>query len=286
LTPPSSDAISVVISTYQRADACERALRSILAQTESPLEVLVCDNGSTDDTQERMSGWERQDPRVRYLRTQTNSGTPATTRNLGIEHARGELIAFCDDDDAWLPGKLATQRTALALEGADAIATNALRTDGSTYFPAAAASWRPTRSDLLWANPIITSSALVRREELLSAGGFPTEPRLSGLEDYATWLELARRGTQFVVLADALVRYDDSSGDRLSLDRVRIELAVARLAWSHALRDRMTPADLRAALRRTAGAVHVVGAEALTAFRRSRDGAGTGGSTRDRGVDL
>jgi glycosyltransferase involved in cell wall biosynthesis len=286
LTPSDSDAISVVISTYQRPDACERALRSALNQTEPPLEVLVCDNGSTDDTEARMREWERRDERVRYLHVSRNSGTPATTRNLGIEHARGDLIAFLDDDDEWLPGKLAAQRAAFARESADVIATNALRLDGSIYFPGAPPAWRPTRLDLLRANPIITSSALVRRDHLLSAGGFPTDIRSKGLEDYVTWLDLAGRGGRFLILGEALVRYDDASGDRLSLDRLRIQLAVTRLAWWHALRRPIRLAGVKAALRHSAGVVYVFGAEALKTLR-ARGHAGRRSRSRlDRGVDL
>lgn len=285
MTPADQDAISVVISTYQRPDACERALRSVLTQTESPLEVLVCDNGSTDNTEARIRAWERRDSRVRYLRAAQNSGTPSTTRNLGIEHARGKMIAFLDDDDEWLPGKLAVQRVALATDSADAVASNALRSDGSVYFPDARPTWRPTQADLLWANPIIASSALVRRDQLRSAGGFPTDIRLKGLEDYATWLELARRGARFLVVGDALVRYDDSSDDRLSRDRVRIELAVARLAWGHALRAPVRLAEMKAALRHSAGAVHISGAEALTALRARAQAVRRGRSPLNRGVD-
>jgi GT2 family glycosyltransferase len=284
LTHADQDAISVVISTYQRPDACERALRSVLRQTELPREVLVCDNGSTDDTEARMRAWERRDQRIRYVRTSQNSGTPSTTRNLGVEQARGEFVAFLDDDDEWLPDKLAAQRVALATESADAVATNALRSDGSIYFPDARASWRPTPTDLLWANPIIASSALVRRDLLLSAGGFPTELRLKGLEDYATWLELASRGARFLVLGDALVRYDDSSGDRLSRDRARIEMAVARLAWGHAFRAPVRRAEMKAALRRSVGAVHVSCAEAWTAVRAGAGAVRRGRSPLNRGV--
>jgi glycosyltransferase involved in cell wall biosynthesis len=285
LSHADRDAISVVISTYQRADACERALRSVLAQTEPALEVLVCDNGSTDDTETRMREWEAREERVRYLRVATNSSTPATTRNLGVEHARGELIAFLDDDDEWLPGKLAAQRAALAAGGADAVAGNAVRSGDTLYFPHAPATWHPTRADLLWANPIITSSALVPRRHLLSVGGFPTDSRLRGLEDYAAWLELSGRGVRFLVLGQALVRYEDASDDRLSRDRARIQLAVARLAWSHALRRPPTSAGLRAAVRHSAGAGYILGADVLARLRArararsagSRSGAGRRG---------
>ena len=269
MTPSHSNAISVVISTYQRPEACERALRSVLSQTESPLEVLVCDDGSADETGTRMRDWELRDKRVRYLRVPHNSGTPATTRNLGIEHARGDWVAFLDDDDEWLEGKLAAQRAVLAKEGADAVATNAFRSDGSIYFPNAPSIWRPTSLDVLKADPIIMSSALVRRELLLAAGGFATDIRLKGFEDYAVWLELAGRGSRFVVLGDALVHYDAGSSDRLSTERARIQVGVTRLVWKHALRN-TSPARIRTALRSSVALGHVLTSEAWTWLRVQR----------------
>jgi teichuronic acid biosynthesis glycosyltransferase TuaG len=267
--PSDSATISVVISTYQRPEACERALRSVLAQTEPPLEVLVCDDGSADDTEARARDWERRDERVRYLRAPHNSGTPATTRNLGIEHARGDWIALLDDDDEWFPDKLAAQRAIMAVEGADAIATNALRDDGRLYFPDAPPLWRPTSLDVLKANPIIMSSAMVRRESLLSIDGFPTDIRLKGFEDYALWLELAGRGTHFLVLGDALVHYEAGSSDRLSIESARIQVGVTRLVWKHALRT-PSPARIRTALRSSVAVGHMASAEAWSALRMRR----------------
>jgi glycosyltransferase involved in cell wall biosynthesis len=264
---PSAATISVVLSTYQRPAACERALRSALGQSQPPLEVLVCDDGSTDETQARMRAWEERDERVRYLRAAVNSGTPAVTRNLGIEHARGELIAFLDDDDEWLPEKLAVQMSA----GVAVVnATNAVRSSGGLYFPSAPARWSPAALDVLRANPIITSSALVRRSWLLLEGGFPAHPRWRGLEDYAMWLALAGRDASFLVIGDPLVRYDDSASQRLSRERARIQLAVARLAWSYALRRPVTRTEATIALRRSAQAGYVLGLDARGWLRSAR----------------
>lgn len=274
MTLSDSAAISVVISTYQRPDACERALRSVLDQTEPPLEVLVCDDGSLDDTETRIRDWERRDARVRYLRTSRNSGMPAITRNLGVEHARGDWVAFLDDDDEWLPGKLAAQQAVLATEDVDVIATNALRSDGSAYFSDAPTVVRPTWAALLRADPIIMSSALVRRDRLMSAGGFRADGWVRGIEDYAAWLELARRGARFLVLGEPLVRYEDGSSDRFSVDRVRIQIAVARIVWTHALRRPIGLAGLRAALRHSAGIGYVAGEEALARLRAAHGSSG------------
>lgn len=251
MTPLDSNAISVVISTYQRPDACERALRSALDQTEPPLEVLVCDNGSTDETEARMREWERRDERVRYLRTLRNSGTPSTTRNLGIRHAHGDWIAFLDDDDEWLPGKLAAQRAALEMGGAEVISTNAVRSDGSIFYPDAPPVGHPTRADLMWTNPIIMSSVLVPREQLKSVGGF--NEALRQCEDYAVWLELTARGARLLTLGEPLVRYEDASANRLSTARLHTQVTLARLTWLHVLRRPQGAAGLKGALRHSAG---------------------------------
>lgn len=263
MTSQATGTISVIISTYQRPDACERALRSVLDQTELPLEVLVCDDGSVDDTPERMGGWEARSERMRYLRLAANTGTPAATRNLGIAEARGEWVAFLDDDDAWFPEKLARQRMAMAHDPVDVIAANALCSDGSPYFDGAPARQMPSRRQFLRANPVITSTVLLRR----SLAGFPTARWLRGVEDYAAWLQLADLGARFLVMGEPLISYENASGERLSAARARTELAITRLAWQRAVRAPATRADFVAAIRRTAGTLYVAGDDTLAAIR-------------------
>jgi teichuronic acid biosynthesis glycosyltransferase TuaG len=256
-------AISVVISTFERPDACERALLSALNQADRPLEVLVCDNGSCDDTEARFREWDRREGRVRYLRIARNTGTPAATRNLGVTQARGEWVAFLDDDDEWMPQKLTLQREVMRGLDPDVIASNALRSSGGVYFPGAPAILEPSREQMLRANPIITSSALVRR----SLVHFPEQRWLGGVEDYAAWLSLADRGARFAILGEPLVRYEDTGSERLSRARVRGELAIALLAWKRALGWPLEASNGRAAARKTAGAAYIVGAGLLGAAR-------------------
>lgn len=104
-----SPLVSAVVATYNRADLVAQTLDSILAQSYSDLEVIVVDDGSTDGTGEMIR--ERYGDRVRYVH-QDNAG-PSAARNWGIEQARGEYIAFLDDDDLWLPTKIEEQVAAL-----------------------------------------------------------------------------------------------------------------------------------------------------------------------------
>ena len=107
--------VSAIITTHNRADLLLRAVESVLSQTFTDYEVIVVDDGSTDHTQKVMA--TQRDPRIRYLRHETAVG-PCAARNTGIDNARGEYVAFLDDDDEWLPGKLALQVRALETEDA------------------------------------------------------------------------------------------------------------------------------------------------------------------------
>jgi len=116
--------VSVIIPTWNRANTIERALRSSLAQSASPLEVLVCDDGSTDNTRELVLSIG--DSRARWIDAK-RSGRPAIPRNRGIQSSRGEWLAFLDSDDEWLPDKLEKQLAVAEESGCMAVCSNALR---------------------------------------------------------------------------------------------------------------------------------------------------------------
>lgn len=103
--------ISVVIPTYNRADILPDTLDSVWSQTYRPLEVLVVDDGSTDETQQVLKTWKSRREAADFLvclLSQANQGANAA-RNRGIREVRGECIAFLDSDDLWLPDKLRRQ---------------------------------------------------------------------------------------------------------------------------------------------------------------------------------
>jgi glycosyltransferase involved in cell wall biosynthesis len=182
-------AISAVIPTYQRAALVGRAVDSVLAQSAPPIEVIVVDDGSTDDTMERLGAYG---DRIVTLR-QDNAGG-AAARNLGVHHARGEWVAFCDSDDLWLPDHLA--RIGAAIEATDAIADvyfdDVERTDaegGGTTFEAAGlevtGGWMVRHDARAWAvaarQPTMLQGAVVRRETFCQIGGL--WPALSSRHD-------------------------------------------------------------------------------------------------------
>lgn len=100
--------VSVVIRTYNRADLIERAINSVLGQTFQDFEIIVADDGSTDNTQSIVEQMIGKDVRIRFF-TQPHSGRPGKTLNLGLAHSHGRYIAMLDSDDEWLPSKLEKQ---------------------------------------------------------------------------------------------------------------------------------------------------------------------------------
>jgi glycosyltransferase involved in cell wall biosynthesis len=99
--------VSVIIPAYQSAQTLPRAIASALAQEQVDLNIVVVDDGSTDNTEEVISDLAANDKRITYLR-QHNKG-PAAARNAGVQASAGELVAFLDADDEWLPEKLKKQ---------------------------------------------------------------------------------------------------------------------------------------------------------------------------------
>lgn len=239
--------VSVIIPTYNRAEALERAVRSALCQTHAVHEVLVCDDGCTDDSRVRVCA--TGDARVRWIEG-PRAGRPAVPRNRGIAAATGEWVAFLDDDDTWLPHKLAVQFAAMGRLGTDAACSNALRMtpDGralGAYFndPEGLLGL----DDLLPLNRIICSSVLVRRSLVKQAGGFPEAPELRALEDYALWLRITL-SSRFANCAEPLVGYSDASANSVRLRTARLDVqrdAVLTDLWAWGRSGCFTPAQRR-----------------------------------------
>lgn len=199
--------VSVIIPTYNRGKTLIRAIQSALDQTVAPFEVLVCDDGSTDDSEKKVLALG--DARVKWIACGRN-GMPAAPRNKGIREAGGEWIAFLDSDDEWRPGKLATQLKALETKRADASCTNAFRISGEKNCGHYLNYTRDriTFTDLLRVNSVVCSSVVVRKKLLEETSLFPEAKQYKAIEDYALWLRLALK-TDFLYAPEPLVNYTD-----------------------------------------------------------------------------
>lgn len=203
--------VSVVLPTYNRANTISRSIDSVLNQTYSNLELIVVDDGSSDDTQFIVESIN--DNRIKYIRNSKSMGA-AFARNLGIKHSQGSLIAFQDSDDEWLPDKLSIQVSVL-LEADKNVAL--------VYSPMIRV-YEETKEENLFSSPIFypdtqdfyrkalalgimgigIQSCLVRKSTLLHVGGF--DEKLPKWIDLELFIRLARE-YKFQYIDKPLVKY-------------------------------------------------------------------------------
>jgi glycosyltransferase involved in cell wall biosynthesis len=198
--------VSVIIPTRSRWAMLSRAaLPTALAQRDVDLEVVVVDDGSTDETQVQLAGVT--DRRVRVVRRE-RSGGMAVARNAGIEVAGGEWIAFLDDDDLWAPRKLRTQIDAARADGAGFAYAAVIAVDEQGR--ALADLFLPTADELAskllraCVVPAGASNVIVRADVLRELGGF--DERFAHVADWDLWLRLVDR-VRGVACSEVLVAY-------------------------------------------------------------------------------
>lgn len=184
--------VSVVIPTYNSGAIAVEAVESVLAQTYQDLEIVVVDDGSTDNTEQAIRQFG---DRVRYLK-QENQGVSAA-RNTGIKHSRGEYIAFLDSDDLWAPDKLAEEvpwldaDPTLGLVYCDWAVVSGADVLHASYLENLPASSGYVFDGLVQSGFILTSGVVVRRTCLEDVGDF--DKALAIAQDYDLWLRISYR---------------------------------------------------------------------------------------------
>ena len=196
--------VSVIIPAYNHADFLPTCIESISRQSDGMVEIIVVDDGSTDNTEEVVNNFRN----IKYNK-QSNSG-PSVARNRGLAIAEGRFVAFLDADDIWLGGFLATllpvlencnENIALVACGWRYIDIRGDRIGADVLVEPQRFNWR----SMILGNPLTVSSALCRLETIQKVGGF--DPAIKGVEDWYLWLKLIDAGHQFASVAESLVGY-------------------------------------------------------------------------------
>lgn len=186
--PKPAPAVTVVVPTYNRVSLVGASLDSIARQTFRDFEVMVVDDGSSDNTKELIAS--RKEP-IRYL-WQHNQG-PAAARNHALRLVRSEFVAFLDSDDLWLPTFLERTIGWLREHPEDALVFTDFRSIRASGKPMHGHRKRPYGGDVtarLFASTFICTPAVVVRSAVIrDAGGF--DERMSHCEDYDLWLRLS-----------------------------------------------------------------------------------------------
>lgn len=211
--------VSVIIPTYNREDVISRAIDSVLEQTYTDYEIIIVDDGSTDNTEEVINELQREHDEITFF-SQENAGA-AVARNHGIRKANGNYIAFLDSDDQWLPEKLETQlelfresdQANLGFVGANKIiykcdSDDEVVSKKDFYQSRFSEKEQPfTLEDFLsLKNPISPTTALISAKALEDVGGF--DPECPPHEDFELWIRL-REQYDFETTWTPLAKYRD-----------------------------------------------------------------------------
>ncbi len=195
---PSVCRVSVILPTHNGARFLKRAVQSVEGQTLKEWELLIVDDGSTDETSEVASALARANERIRLLRNDKNLGIQKSL-NRGLREAKGDYIARVDDDDWWSDRnklqeqvKFLDEHTNHILVGTGVVVVNDAGEEIFRFLPP------PTdeeiRRKMLYRSCFTHSSVMFRRREVLELGGYDESPATLHVEDYDLWLRLGRRG--------------------------------------------------------------------------------------------
>ncbi len=215
--------VTVIIPTYNRGWILKEAIESVLSQDFGDFELIVVDDGSTDNTMEILDGYDRD---ITVLR-QENHGVSAA-RNAGIAFASGQFIAFLDSDDMWLPGKLASQidffnsnPDALICQTQELWVRNGKRVNPKRRHKKFSGMIFKQSLPLC----IVSPSAVMLKKSLLDKTGLFDES-LPACEDYDLWLRIGCKYPVFLIDTPLIIKrggHDDQLSKTPGLDKYRIK---------------------------------------------------------------
>jgi glycosyltransferase involved in cell wall biosynthesis len=191
--------VSIITPAYNAAEFLPATIASVLAQTWRDFELLLVDDGSTDETQQIARAWQRADPRVRIL--SRPHGGPSAARNTAIAKARGDYFALIDSDDLWHPTFLESQMAVFAeRRPVDIVTGNGYNLggphDGQPFNPVGSSPRELSLLDILESENAVFIMSVFRRAVVERIGGF--DERLPLNEDYDFWIRAAFAG--FVIV--------------------------------------------------------------------------------------
>lgn len=215
--------VSIIMPTYNQADFIGDSISSVLKQDYECFELIVVDNFSTDNTEQVVASFK--DSRIKYVKF-NNAGVIAAGRNFGVKQAVGDVIAFLDSDDIWLPEMLSSQVYILTddiclVSSCFSPIGNIERCKNHLDYIQKDEQRRMSYLDLVHSNPIMTSSVVMRKDVFVNAGGFDESVDFRFIEDWELWLRVAAN-KDFIINGNPLLQYRISSKTDRDLRDVKL----------------------------------------------------------------
>ncbi|MDP1417451.1 glycosyltransferase family 2 protein [Peribacillus simplex] len=199
--------VSVIMGVYNGSKKIETAIKSILNQTFFDFELIICDDGSTDNSIELIENLAAEDKRIKLLKNSRNLGL-APTLNSCLNEARGEYIARMDDDDISHPGRFEKQVTFLNNNLDYAIVgTSRNLYDQNGVWGRSIKEGERTTLDIYLGRTFTHPSVMMRRKAVLDVEGYTTGTETERTEDFDLWCKLYEKGYKGFNLSDVLFDY-------------------------------------------------------------------------------
>lgn len=213
--------VSVIIPTHFRSDRLKNALASVMRQTWKKIEIIVVSDGFDEETDTYMKLIRLEDERIKYI-TYKNSQGANHARNIGIENASGEFVAFLDDDDVWHKDKIARQITIMNKDEKIGIVNCGVRSifvESDTYYDSSLVCEGDISKNILYGNCIgSTSAVMVRKIALNQCGGFDED--LPAMQDFDLWIRICQKFQVDTVREIQLYYYNyNASGAQTQISR-------------------------------------------------------------------
>jgi len=200
--------VSVIIPTYNRAHLVGRAIESVLNQTYKDFEIIVVDDGSTDNTEDIIRQFQEKDKRIKYIKHDKNKGGSAA-RNTGIKNSSGYFLSFLDSDDQWLPNKLEfevkilnnNKNCIICSTGHTFINEKNMKIISKTSFKKQLVSQKTA----LRGECLTTNDFTVIKKAIVNIGGF--DEKLPARQDWDLWIRITAIGRGIQIPINTVNKY-------------------------------------------------------------------------------
>ncbi len=218
MNPPfDNEIVSVIIPVYNSERYINKTLDSVLAQTYKLIEIVLVDDCSTDNTEQLINEYTEKHDNITYYQLKKNSGA-AIARNKALELAKGRYFAFLDSDDLWYPQKINKQLTLMKQKNISICYTAIEMIDENDRLIKGKRNvLEKVDYNFLLKNTMLATSTIVIDRKLV--GSFEM-PLIRSGQDYATWLQLMRNGTNAHGINEVLVKYRKSRNS-LSSNKIK-----------------------------------------------------------------
>lgn len=202
--------VSIIMGVYNGAARFEKPIESIINQTYSNWEFIICDDGSADGSYEKLLTYQVRDPRIVVIKNERNAGL-STSLNHCLQYAKGEFVARQDDDDISHPNRLEEEVKFLSEHPEYAIAATGYRLmDEEGFWGKNDSNGERTALDIFRGRYFAHPTVMIRKEAYTEVGGYSTDPKIGRMEDVDLWCKMSIKRFRGYVMDAILYDYFES----------------------------------------------------------------------------